>query len=405
MGILILAFLALLSLGLTLWQWVAARRFPLHQRPPAPAHFPSLTLLKPLKGYDQETEGCLSSWLEQDYPAPVEVLFGVASAEDPVVPLVQRVLAAHPGCHAQLVICNEACGANGKVSTLAQLQRRARHEVLVVSDADVRVPEDLLRSLAACLCEPQVGLVNCLYWLANPATRAMQWEAVATNGDFWSQVLQARAIGSLDFAMGAVMAFRRETLEAIGGWESLADYLADDYELGNRIHQLGEEIVLCPVVAECWESPQGWAAVWDHQVRWARTIRVCRPVAYFFSLLSNATLWPLLWLLASVVVLASGRASGTSADWVLASAWIVAPVCLLVRIGTAGDQQRRLQPSGSSQVSPWWMVVLKDLLQVAIWVAAFAGNHVEWRGDRYRVRHDGRLVLVRVRPRGATPGL
>src|SRR6185436_8492557 len=139
---------------------------------------------------------------------------------------------------------------------------------------------------------------NCFYRLANPTTLAMHCEALAINADFWSQVLQAQSLKPLDFALGAVMATRRQQLEQIGGFRALINCLADDYQLANRIARHGHRIALSPVVVDCWETPMKWAAVWKHQLRWGRTIRVCQPAPYFFSLLSNATLWPLLWLAA-----------------------------------------------------------------------------------------------------------
>ena len=157
---------------------------------------------------------------------------------------------------------------------------------------------DFLQNLVDPFREPEVGLVNCFYRLANPATVAMRWEAIAINADFWSQVLQGRTMQPLDFALGAVMATRREALEEIGGFGALADYLADDFQLGNRIvRHAGKTIALCPVVVDCFSPPMNWREVWAHQLRWARTIRVCKPLPYALSILSNATLWPLLWVL------------------------------------------------------------------------------------------------------------
>ena len=204
LGNLTLATLALFSLALTLWQWIVARRFPLHQRATDLSHAPPVTLLKPLKGCDVETGECLRSWLTQNYSGPVQILFGVAAAEDPVCAVVHALLAAHPACDAHLVICREQLGANAKVSTLIQLQQCVRHEVIVVSDADVRVPADWLANAVAPLREPAVGLVTCFYRLANPSTPAMQWEAVAVNADFWSQVLQAQSLKPITFALGEI---------------------------------------------------------------------------------------------------------------------------------------------------------------------------------------------------------
>ena len=398
---LIFGSLALLSLALTLWQWLVARRFPLHQRLPAPASssdprssrpeeaqtrppplsplapLPSLTVLKPLKGCDITTEDCLRSWFTQQYAGSTQILFGVAATDDPVCPIVRRLLHEFPATDAQLIVCGPLLGANAKVSQLMELERQAKHDLLIVSDADVRVPPDLLANIVVPLQQPGIGLVNCFYRLANPTTLAMQWEAIAINADFWSQVLQSRSIKPLDFALGAVMATRRQQLQEIGGFAALADCLADDYQLGNRIARRGYSIALSPVVVECWSAPMGWAAVWKHQLRWARTIRVCQPVPYFFSLLSNATLWPLLWLIVK-------PASPVCA---------FALCCWLVRIVSALNLEQRLTQS-RSLFAQGWLVPAKDLLQSAIWLLAFLGNRVEWRGRQMRLRPDGTLERV-----------
>ncbi len=442
----ILAALAWLSLALGLWQWLAARRFPLHRRVARPSFAPPLTVLKPLKGCDPTTSASLASWFNQQYAGPVQILFGVAGATDPVCKIVTELIAQNPGRDAQLVVCSELTGANVKVAKLAQLEKLAKHQFILISDADVRVPPDFLANIVAPFCDaagasacladlsrqseaaadlprrsllakagasacraiaverrPErrtvpasrpssdsttpnsaphpspVGLVNCFYRLANPTTTAMQWEAIAINADFWSQVLQAASLKPLDFALGAVMLTRRESLAAIGGFASLANCLADDYQLGRRIARLGQRIVLCPVVVECWDAPMNWRGVWQHQLRWARTIRVCRPVAYFFSILANAGLWPLLWLAASLFSPATLCAP------------LTALALLLIRIALVQSLQRRFTPD-RRLVAPFWLVPVKDLLQAMIWFCAFTGNTVEWRGRRMKLRSDGTVV-------------
>ena len=369
-----LGFFAVLSLALMLWQWFVAWRFPLHTRVGAHSFAPAVTLLKPLKGCDSYTEKCLKSWFSQDYAGPLQILFGVASADDPVCEAVRKLLREHPGIDAELIVCGPPPGANSKVSKLVELARLARHEILIISDADVRAPSDFLANAVAPLRNPETGLVNCFYRLANPATLAMQWEAVAINADFWSQVLQAKSLKPLDFALGAVMAVRREQLKEIGGFMALVNCLADDYHLGNRIARGGQVISLLPVVVECWSEPMGWSAVWAHQLRWARTIRVCQPVPYFFSILSNPTLWPALWLAVNpsrpVLAFCLG--------------------CLGLRIASAAHLQQKLTGT-RKHYSYSWLVPLKDLLQTAIWLAAFAGNIIQWRGQKMRLRKDGTL--------------
>ena len=374
-----LAALALLSFALALWQWLAAGRFPLHRRVTDFSFTPAITLLKPLKGCDATTAESLQSWLNQNYPGQIQILFGVADAGDPVCRIARELIEKNPGRDAQLVVCAESLGANGKVSTLIQLERLAKHPLILVSDADVRVPPDFLANIAAPLRDSKVGLVNCFYRLANPATTAMRCEAIAINADFWSQVLQSTNLKPLDFALGAVMLTRRKLLEEIGGFTAWVNCLADDYQLGQRIAHRGQRIVLCPVVVECWDAPMNWCDVWKHQLRWARTIRVCQPVPYFFSILSNATLWPLLWLMASPVL----------------SKTLCAPLAaialLLIRIVIAQNLQRRFLQSRHN-LAPPWLVPVKDLLQAAVWLGAFLGNTVEWRGQKKHLRRDGTLV-------------
>ena len=376
------AALALLSCALALWQWLAARRFPLHRRITDASFAPAVAVLKPLKGIDETTAASLDSWFNQNYTGLTQILFGVADASDPVCKIVRELIEKNPGRDAQLVVCGESMGTNGKISTLIQLERLAKHELILISDADVRVPPDFLVNAVTPLRDDKTALVNFFYRLANPATLAMRWEAVAINADFWSQVLQAASLKPLDFALGAAMLVRRQALAGIGGFNSLANCLADDYHLGHRIAEKGHRLALSPVVVECWDAPMNWREVWRHQLRWARTIRGCRPLPYFLSILSNATLWPLLWLVVSLI----SRATPGPA--------LAAIACLLIRICLAQNLQRRFTPE-RHLVSPSWLVPVKDLLQVALWLGAFMGNTVEWRGQRMKLHRDGTLIAER----------
>jgi ceramide glucosyltransferase len=372
-----LAILTAISFALTLWRWIVSLRFPMHRRMAAQTSLPGLTLLKPLKGCDAETANCLRSWFQQTYPGPMQILLGVASAEDPVCALVGSVIAEFPQADARLIICAEDLGANAKVSTLRQLEPHIRQALVMISDADVRVPSDFAANIAPHLADPGVGLVNCFYCLANPATPAMQWEAVAVNADFWTQVLQARSLKPVDFALGAVMTLPAVQLKAIGGFAALADYLADDYQLGRHVARQQKRIEFTTVVAECWEAPMNWRQVWMHQSRWARTICVCQPAPFFLSILNNSTLWPLVWLTSArqptILALCGG--------------------CFLFRIGAAFQQQARLTRS-PARLAYFWMPLVKDLLDVLVWAAAFLGNHITWRGERYRILPGGKLAKV-----------
>jgi len=387
------ATFALLSTALALWQWLVARRFPLHRRVAESPFAPPVTLLKPLKDCDETTADSLQSWLHQNYAGPTQILFGVADVNDPVCEIARGLIQKNPGYDVQLVICSESLGTNGKISTFLQLERYAKYELMLLSDADVRVPPDFLANIVAPLARPsvalsplggerdgvrgEIGLVNCFYRLANPATLAMRWEAVAVNVDFWSQVLQAASLRRLDFALGAAMLVRRKALTQAGGFASLANCLADDYQLGHQIAEKGWRIALCPVVVECWDAPMNWREVWRHQLRWARTIRVCQPLPYFFSILSNPTFWPLIWF--------GVAPNGFSAGFLAASLFVRA---LIVQNLLHRFTQK---PAG---VGPLF-APLKDLLQAAVWLGAFLGNTVEWRGQRMKIRSDGTLIADR----------
>lgn len=391
------AALALLGFGIVTWQFLAAMRFPLHRRAPGPAAgrspmpAPGVSVLKPLKGLDPDhSERCLRSWLGQDHAGPLQFLFVVADEADPVVPLVRRLIAEHPHRDARLLVCPARVGANAKVSKLAQAEGAILHGLVLVSDADVLAPPDLVSQMVLPLEDPGVGLVHCFYRLANPANAAMEWEATAVNADFWSQVLQSRTLAPMDFALGASMLMRRTALEGIGGFRAVADHLADDFQIGHRIASAGGRIELCPVVVECLDSSTGWRAIWTHQVRWNRTIRVCRPAPYAASILANATLWNTLaamtaWWHPALPPGARGAWVGLFMGLVIArSAMAQALAWRLAAL--PGRRGRR------DDTFVFGMAAARDLLGAAVWVAALCGDRVHWRGIDYRVDREGRLT-------------
>lgn len=311
--------------------------------------------------------------MTQQYAAPVQILFGVASPDDPVCTIVSELMAEHANVDAQLIICDAIVGTNGKVSSLAQLEPAVTHDLIFISDADVFVPPEFLANVVPMFEDATIGLVNCFYRLANPTTLAMRWEAVAVNADFWSQVLQSRSIQKVEFALGAVMALSKPQLQKIGGYKALADYLADDYELGRRVAKSGKRIEFSTVVVDCFETQQSWAKVWAHQLRWARTIRICQPFPYFMSILNNASLWPVLWMIVDPTSI--GCAVGF----------------LGFRMITATHLQSRLTQS-NRHMGFFWLPPFADLLGFVIWALSFFGNTVIWRGQKLRVHGDGTVA-------------
>ena len=372
----VLGGICLVSFAVLLWQWWEAARLPLHQRLQKTPYAPDVTLFKPLKGCEPRTMECIASWLEQDYPGNVQILFGVADPKDPVLPELERLLKRYPAFHAEISLCTEDLGANRKVSSLIQMSRKANGEVWIVSDADILAPKDLVRNIVQPLSDPQNGAVNCLYQIVAPSGFAMSLEKIGVNADFWSQVAQSLRLAEQNFCLGAVMAVNATVFRETGGFEPLANMLADDYHIGNRIHHSGKKIVLSSLVVDSIAHQANIREVWSHQLRWARTICFERPVSYGLSIISNTTFWAVLWLIC-------GSHS---------SRYIIAGGVLLIRVLAVADLQRRLAldwRACRSSVLVW----LKDLFQFMIWLCAFCGNQVEWRGQRFRVRKGGVLEL------------
>jgi len=363
---------ALLAIGAAagLYQLLALAAALLHlrRRDPEPRQFPPVSILKPVHGLDPHFCEAAGSHALIDYPE-FEILFGVSDPDDPAIPEIEKLIAKFPRRAIRLVMTSPAT-ANRKVGTLVELAAQARHSILVVNDSDIRVPADYLRRVVAPLEDPGVGLVTCLY-----RARADSWpgrfEAVGVAADFAPGVLVAPLAGVNGFALGSTMAFRAEDLARIGGFAAIGDYIADDYQLGNRIAALGLRIVLSRCVVETSLPDRSWGDVWRHQLRWARTIRVSRGGGYAGLPLANGTLW-------AVALAAAG-------------AWRWAAAVLLLRLaaglvtGLWALQDRR-------PTLDWALVPLRDLAGVALWVWGLFGSTVVWRGVHLRLGRDGRIA-------------
>jgi ceramide glucosyltransferase len=272
---------------------------------------------------------------------------------------------------------------NGKVGVLMDLAAVARYPILIVNDADIRVEPDYLARVTAPLQDSRVGLVTCLYRVAIVAidkspgvdhttgsTFAARFEGLGVSTDFAPSALVARMVGVDEFAMGSTMAFRRADLERIGGFAAIADYLADDYQLGHRIHALGLKCVLSDVIVET-SLGGGWRQIWQHQLRWARTIRVSKFGGYLGIPITNATLWAVI--------------AGAAGEWRVALALIVARLLMAIEAGWFVMRSRDV-------LRLWWAIPLRDLFAAAVWCAGLFGNSVIWRGRRLKLDRQGRIV-------------
>lgn len=368
------------ALAYQLLAWLCLWRFfrPAAGPPTPPRRTgPGVTVFKPVKGLDPGTTECLETFLTQDY-SPYQVLFGVAEAYDPALPALLALKERHPRAHVQVFVCPEELGLNPKVSILRQLAPQARYDLLVIADADVKAPPDFLAVVTEALSQPGVGLVSCPYRAGAVRTLGARLEGLTMAADFIPSVAVARCVEGISFALGAAMALTREALEAGGGFAALADFLADDYQLGHRIAQAGFDVALIPLVVETANPRLSLKDYLLHQVRWSRTYRVCRPVGYLAYGITHALVFALaLWLVSGLTPWAGGIFAAT----------------LALRMGLAWFSQR-LCLQGPLPAATLLLMPVKDLLSFGFWLASFLGNTVTWRGRRYQISPEGRLAKV-----------
>jgi|SRR5579862_47352 len=359
---------------------IAARLFVAERKQKLPAFAPGVSILKSLKGVDPGMLDAFRSHCRQNYGGEFELLFGVSSLDDPAAGLVRQLQGEFPERAIQLLECPARLGTNGKVSVLAQVVPHARYEFLLVNDSDITVSGRYLERVMACFARAgqaqPVGLVTTLYRGRAQRTLASRMEALGIATDFQAGVLLSKWIeGGLKYGLGSTLAVRREALERIGGFASLVDDLADDYELGARVAAAGYRVELAPEVVETAVPAYGWRGFADHQLRWLRTVRDARPWGYAGLIFTHGLGWAALNVIASGLSLVS--------FWLLAlSFFLRLTLAMTVGAEVLGDRQ---------VLALLWLLPVRDAIAMGLWLAGFAGDTIVWRGERFRVR-GGKLV-------------
>jgi ceramide glucosyltransferase len=328
---------------------------------------PRVSILKPVRGADPGFYEAIRSNLQQEYP-DFELLAGVSDPEDPAIAILEQLRRAFPDRLVQILL-TQPTTPNAKAGVLSELVRAASGSVLIIADADIQVPRSYIHSVVAPLADPAIGLVTCMY-RARAEHGPGRFEALGISTDFAPGTMVAPFVGAGEFALGSTIAVRRADLERIGGILAVADYLADDYQVGRKIHALGLRCLLSEVVVETHLAGERWNDVWNHQVRWARTIRVSRTGGYAGLPVTHATTW-------AVVAAAVGL-------------WPAALVLMMLRYAmalTAGWIVLR----DRQVLRLWWLIPIRDLWGTAVWMAGLFGNTVDWRGQRLRLTPDGRI--------------
>jgi ceramide glucosyltransferase len=369
--------LALAPLGYYVTAIIAAIRFFRRERAKQlPAFTPPVSLLKPVRGVDFGTYENFASFCVQDYPE-YEILFCVNEVSDAAVPVIQKVMKDFSARRIRILANAPQLGSNRKINNLALLTREAKYEIMLQTDGDVRVGPNYIRELVAPFVDPAVGVASCFYRAVAQNSFWAELEAVGTASDFVAGALVAEWKEGITFALGASVGTTKTWLAKIGGYEAIANLLADDYELGNRVHQAGGKVLLCREPVWTMYPAQGAKGFWDHQVRWARTVRLCRPASFIGLLFTHGLPWAL--LAAAVAPSASIAAAYLLAYVVLRliMAWVVGIW------GINDDVLRR----------HFWLIPVRDLLNFAVWLAGFASNRVTWGGLEY-VMKDGKMMEV-----------
>lgn len=328
-------------------------------------HRPAVTVLKPLCGDEPMLEAALASICGQAYPA-FQIVFGVQDPSDPALPIARRMQERFPACDIAVVVDASFHGPNRKISNLMNMMPAARHEVLVFSDSDLHVSPSYLEHVVAALEAPGVGLVTTLCTgLPTAAGVASRLGATGISHSFLPGALLSRALGRED-CLGTTMALQRETLASIGGLDSLVRHLADDNVLAQRVHQLGLGVRLAGTVPMTAVPENSLRALWQHELRWARTIRALEPVLFAASTLQ----FPLFW--ATIAFVLSGGSAWSAA--LFAVAWAV-------RAAAARWTDRALfQEWRPAVAAPVWLLPFRDVMSVSQVAASYLGARVVWRG-------------------------
>jgi len=337
--------------------------------------WPPVTVLKPVHGLEKNQRENLRSCCIQDYPE-FQVVFSVQTTDDAAIPLLKELQQEFGPDRVTVAIENCQTGTNGKINNMIGGLRHARFDVLVISDSDVLLKPDYLKTIVSPLKDPNVGCVCTLYKAAGADRWFEKMELLTLNADFMANVLFAHVSGASKFCLGASAALHRSTLEQIGGLEALSDYLVEDYEMGRRIWMLGKRVVVVPYFVDTivdLKSPSQW---WDHQVYWDQNTRAARPFAFFATALVRSVPFAILY---AVV-----RMMDAAGLWAMAGAFSLRIISAAVVLGWGLRDREGLRSLG--------LLIFRDISSLATWLLAFTKRTTIWRGTSFVLTRDGRLV-------------
>ncbi|MEI9994897.1 MAG: bacteriohopanetetrol glucosamine biosynthesis glycosyltransferase HpnI [Rhizomicrobium sp.] len=341
-------------------------------RLPAVTALPAVTLLKPLHFDSLGLEDDLETFLAQDYPAPIQIVFGVQNPSDPAIAIVNHLKARHPGIDIALVVDERRYGSNAKICNLINMAEHAKHGVLVMSDSDIAVPRDYLAKVVGALLQPGVGAVTCPYTGLAGASAWSTLAAMGTSYDFLPNMVFGTWWGLANACLGSTIALRRASLDQFGGFEAFVNYLADDYEIGRAVRHRGQRVVVLPLAVTHRCTEETARELISHELRWSRTVRIVRPGSHATTVITHP--FPLALLGVAFLGLGTIPLAAVAA-------------ALLARL----ILKFRVEKAFGAASGPAWLMPVRDTISMMVFFASFFGQKVAWRGTRLKVEPSGAM--------------
>ena len=359
-------------------------RFVRRSRPAPCASSAGVTILKPLHGSEPGLADNIASFQAQSYPGAIQIICGVQDPHDQAIAIVEQQGSAATSGRLDLVVDTNMHGLNRKVSNLINMWRRAEHDIVIVSDSDIRVDGDYLAGVVAALDQDGVGAVTCLYHGFPAAGRWSELAALGINAHFLPNVISGLGLGLARPCFGSTIAFKRKPFVETGGFGAVADCLADDYAIGASMRSRGHEVAIPPMSVghACAESSA--VELWQHDVRWARTIRSVDPIGYAGSIITHP--FPLALIAALAGDLAGSFTPGFGIGLCIAA--------LLCRLAVLGQIEQAFALPAQSP----WLVPVRDLWSFAAFAWGCIGHVAQWKGHQYRFSPGGTLAISRSSP-------
>lgn len=339
-------------------------------------YLPPISILKPINGIENGIYENFVSYCNQDYPA-YQVVFGLSNSKDPAIDIVRKVMNTFPQKDIKLVICNDGIGANPKVNNLINMYKEAKYDIILTNDSDTRVSNDYLRRVVSPLRDQDIGLVTCVYRENITNNIASIIESISINHDLLPSIMVAQKIENLSYAFGVTIATRRYILDNIGGFEELADYLAEDFHLGEKIYRAGYKLCLSDYIVDVVPEERDFVNFFSHQLRWAKTIRACRPKGYFFSAFFK---YGLLSSLAYLLISAFSTFS-----------IILFLIFLSVRVISASVISHKYTKDRKLTLL---FLPINDIISFVIWCMSFSGTKTTWKGSKFRLKKGGKIEKI-----------